>query len=406
MEPAKSVEYRTAFQRDYDRILYSPHLARLAVTTQVVSAQEGHLFHNRLRHTLEVAQVARRLAERFAKEHNTDPDVVEAAAMALDLGHPPFGHAGEHALDEIMRELVPESDGYEGNAQSFRILTDLAVHSKKFRGLNLTARTLHACLKYPWMRDLSNPDSKKHRKFGVYLADIAPWDWLTAKSGTLAKSLEAEIMDFADDIAYSVHDLFDFYRAGLIPLDEYVDSPDRFDALVARAASGPKGHVPKRGAVDRFKDEVLHLLPFVSAYRPSRKADTQLRESASVLIGRYCHGAEIQAGRLVIPDLHQGEIEFLKLLTRFHVFRSPALQAAQFGHRRILRGVVEILWHDRDLWTNLPHPSGEPLAKDKDDLIRIREIADYISGLSESEVYRLYSRLTGQSPASLFAGYV
>jgi dGTPase len=220
-------DQRSPGPRDRDRVLYTSALRRLASVTQVVSPSEGHIFHNRLTHTLEVAQIARRLAEKFVSESpelatvlgGIDADVVEAAALAHDLGHPPFGHVAEEELDRCARDRHLE-DGFEGNAQSFRILVHGAAHREGYRGLNLTRATLNAVLKYPWVRDVHDPRvaNKRFRKFGSYFADQ---NWLTfAREGFAGdgQSIEAEIMEYADDIGYSVHDLDDFFRAGLIPL--------------------------------------------------------------------------------------------------------------------------------------------------------------------------------------------
>ena len=166
-------DQRNPFQRDRDRILYTSAFRRLAWVTQVVSSWEGEPFHNRLTHTLEVAQIGRRLAEKLSREQpqeaeeigGVDSEVVEAAALAHDLGHPPFGHAAERELDELMRGAeVP--DGFEGNAQTFRVLTKLSIRSTDFPGLNLCRATLNAVLKYPWHRQ--TVPKRRQQKWGAY----------------------------------------------------------------------------------------------------------------------------------------------------------------------------------------------------------------------------------------------
>ena len=156
-------DQRDPGQRDRDRILYTSAFRRLAGITQVAAPSEPYAVHNRLTHSLEVAQIGRRLAERLLAEaealrldvSNLNPDVVEAAALAHDLGHPPFGHIAEDELDHLVRVASSGNDdleGFGGNAQSFRIVTYLAVRHERFPGLNLTAATLDAILKYPWLR--------------------------------------------------------------------------------------------------------------------------------------------------------------------------------------------------------------------------------------------------------------
>jgi len=168
-----STDSRTPAQKDRDRLLYTSSLRRLAQVTQVVAAEVSHVFHNRLTHSFQVAQVGRRLAERLLSVHGEtvllsdglDPDVVEAACYAHDLGHPPFGHIAEEELNSLAGAGI---DGFEGNAQSFRIITKLAQHSSLHRGLDLTRATLAAVLKYPW-RLGENPE--KTNKWGAYRSE-------------------------------------------------------------------------------------------------------------------------------------------------------------------------------------------------------------------------------------------
>ena len=231
-------DWRTPFQHDRDRLLYSPYFRRLGGVTQVVSSQEGltHVFHTRLTHTLKVAQIARRLAERLKEMENgkieIDPDAAEAAALAHDLGHPPFGHTAEEKLNELVQNVKKEAsgqdqEGFEGNAQSFRIVTRLAVRmnngdnekwtwDKNQPGLDLTRATLNAILKYPWMWE---NNGKKNKKFGAYAEDEDAFEFARAGCRDDFRSVEADIMDLADDITYAIHDVEDFYKAGLIPLE-------------------------------------------------------------------------------------------------------------------------------------------------------------------------------------------
>src|SRR5205809_376743 len=173
--PNAGDDYRSPSQRDRDRVLYSSSFRRLAEVTQVVAANSGYVFHNRLTHSLQVAQVGRRLAEKLNKiqpetKEFIDPDVVEAACLAHDLGHPPFGHIAEHALNELADEI----GGFEGNAQSFRIVTRLASRSPNHAGLDLTAATLAAVLKYPWQRG-GNP--QKTNKWGAYDSETRDFEF-------------------------------------------------------------------------------------------------------------------------------------------------------------------------------------------------------------------------------------
>src|SRR5208283_4236045 len=202
---------------------------------------EGHVFHNRLTHSLEVAQLARRAAEKLAREQpkvarslgGVDPDVAEAAALAHDLGHPPFGHIAE---DELDRLLVKDDvkDGFNGNAQSFRIVSRLALRRAHHPGLNLTRATLNGVLKYPWLRGAGGEPSKK---WGAYESDRDVFDWARKGQPGITRSVEAELMDWADDVTYAVHDVEDFYRAGRIPLDKLKNDPRERDRFLSYAGS-------------------------------------------------------------------------------------------------------------------------------------------------------------------------
>jgi len=237
-----AADQRREGQRDRDRILYSSAFKRLNGVTQVVAASEGTIFHNRLTHSLKVAQLGRRLAEHLCSQPTErekaeawgglDPEVVDAAGLAHDLGHPPFGHIAEKALDHLVTrgpsarseegDEAPAGnpDGFEGNAQTFRILTWLSAHNeKKYPGLNLTRATLNAVLKYPWLRDPAEaPEGKRYNKYGAYRAEGSDHAFAREFHDGDVQSLEAAVMDFADGLAYSVHDLEDFVRAGLVPL--------------------------------------------------------------------------------------------------------------------------------------------------------------------------------------------
>jgi dGTPase len=242
----KEPRWRTPAQRDHDRLLYSSAFQRLGGITQVTASELGRPFHTRLTHTLKVAQVARRSAERLkqidgldgeARElvDALDPDATEAAALAHDLGHPPFGHLAE----TILNEKAVKAGGFEGNAQSFRIVTRLALRGPH-PGLDLTRQTLNGMLKYPWLRSAEQPF--RNRKWGAYSSDEVAFRWVRLHSVGDERSLEACLMDWADDITYAVHDVDDFSRAGLIPLDALAHDHRERERFVARLEA--QGDIP------------------------------------------------------------------------------------------------------------------------------------------------------------------
>src|SRR3954449_4023620 len=234
------------FRTDLERIRFAQSFSRLAEVTQVIPAgATGGVVHNRLTHSIKVTAVARAIAVRLLRSEDRellrdlgglDHVVVQAAANAHDLGHPPFGHLGERALDRLARERFGLSDGFEGNAQTFRILTEIEVHGPGSEGLNLTAAVRAAVLKYPWARShvpdphptdwTIPPRGAGHglhgtgaAKFSAYLMDVPEMqEVLTAFPDLPAgrQTLECAVMDLADDIAYSLHDVEDFHRAGVL----------------------------------------------------------------------------------------------------------------------------------------------------------------------------------------------
>lgn len=239
----EEIDPRNAFQHDRDRVLYSGAFAALAGKTQVVPADELGGYHTRLTHSLKVAQIGRRTAEMLRARNGgngPDPDLVEAACLAHDIGHPPFGHAGETALREKYAQLLPSNpgtpsinhddpspDGFEGNAQNFRILTYLSDRSVgSVKGLHLTRASLDATTKYPWRRAAEKkPTDKvdKTQKFGIYAEDEDTFNLVFGAGPHSLRPVEEQIMDWADDVTYVCHDLEDFFRVGFVPLTTIVD---------------------------------------------------------------------------------------------------------------------------------------------------------------------------------------
>ena len=244
-EPRSSADVigeHSQFRLDLERIRFSPYFSRLSAVTQVIAQPgAGPLIHNRLTHSIKVTAVARAIAvsltdaasphREFALRNGCDAVVVQAAASAHDLGHPPFGHLGERVLDRLARDTLGLSDGFEGNAQSYRIITALDVSEAAPRGLNLTAAVRTAVAKYPWTRYLDvdalgdgplprglrrTPEGIEVPKYSAYGIDAADLDEARRGHPPLRQSLECSVMDIADDIAYSIHDVDDFHRAGLL----------------------------------------------------------------------------------------------------------------------------------------------------------------------------------------------
>jgi dGTPase len=418
----KPGDRRTSFQVDRDRILYSSAFRRLAQVTQVVTAQEGHVFHNRLTHSLKVAQVARRLSERLIAEQphiavkigGINPDVVESAALAHDLGHPPFGHTAEEELDACALQHGLE-DGFEGNAQSFRILTRLAIHRVDYYGLNLTRATLNAVLKYPWLRN-KNRNSKQWRKYSVYDLDRNAFEFVRSPHDT-SQSIEASIMDFADDITYSVHDLEDFYLAGLIPLELLATERDELERFTARwlreRPDNRVAHIVK-DCPQRFQSFLNATYNLKGQYHAgSFEQKAQIKRISSQLIQTYIYSVSLSEtygdrGYLKYDLAKEEELKFLQRIVWSYVISNPRLATQRYGQKRIIRTLFEIyleaiLAEDisvipsrfiREYLELNDRGDGSFLQQ------KTRMAVDIVASLSEAEASIQYRRLTGLGQGS------
>jgi dGTPase len=365
-----------------------------------------------------VGQVGRRIAEfliqqdaKLAQRHNVDPDRVEAACLAHDLGHPPFGHIGEEELNRLLQG-AGVVDGYEGNAQSFRIVTRLSIRHRDFPGLNLTRGTLNGILKYPWFRDLTHP--KKKRKFGAYRSDRVCFDWTRVGESVDVLSAEADIMDWADDITYAVHDMEDFYRAGLIPLDKLITDDDeaaRFlDWVVARWKSQRRRVA---GLDELFNRTVRSTMPLVEIYAGTPNQRAALRSVTASLIGRYIKGLNLTAtsrrsGRTRVEQWAREEVDLLKELTWYYVIKNPALATQQYGQQRVLRELFDIFCdayrtERSDIFPARYRDDVDAMLKQgslpPDEPYRL--IADLLSGMTEAQCMFLHGRLTGRAAGSI-----
>jgi dGTPase len=409
-KPKLEGDDRSPAQRDRDRILYSSAFRRLAEVTQVVSADSGYVFHNRLTHSLQVAQVGRRLAEKLLTRasksgelipaEGLDPDVVETACLAHDLGHPPFGHLAEKELDR----LAEAYGGFEGNAQSFRILTKLAFRSADYRGLDLTRASLNAVLKYPWLRgeNASYPD-----KFGAYESERRDFDFARASAISQVRCIEADLMDWADDITYSIHDLQDFYRAGRIPLHLLATRNSRereyffADVFESRREADVR-FTRRRDLEEALTDILVTTFSEERPYSGTEKQRVNLRNFGGALIGRNINGVKLveKDGRIrahIKPELHD-EVLMLKELTWTYVIDAPALATQQKGLRekigKLYATYSEASSSRRDRKIFPPYYQ-DRLDESDSDAARIRVCIDLIAGMTETQVHKIFGRFTG-----------
>ncbi|MFS0886214.1 deoxyguanosinetriphosphate triphosphohydrolase [Aeromicrobium sp. 179-A 4D2 NHS] len=388
-EPPKRSE-RTAFERDRARILHSSALRRLAGKTQVMGAGTDDFVRNRLTHSLEVAQVARELG----KSLGCDPEIVDSAALSHDLGHPPFGHNGEVALNEVAASI----GGFEGNAQTLRLLSRLEAktvdHAGRSVGLNLTRATLSSCVKYPWRRG-----ERDTAKFGVYEDDLPIFDWLGTK-GRL--TMEAQVMDLSDDIAYSVHDIEDGIVGGWISLVGELDTPDSW--RVARDWYDPSATDDR---LDAALERLRGLREWPTApYTGDRPSRAVLKSLTSALIGRFA-GAAYEAtveqwgsGPLVryeasleLPRDTLDEINVLKSLAAHHIMRADLRVKDLDEQRDLLKGLVAHLRLKGE--GELEPEFAEDFRAAADDAARLRVIVDQVASLTDASAVQWARRLLG-----------
>jgi dGTPase len=390
-EPPKRVDApeRTAFERDRARVVHAASSRRLAAKTQVVGPQSDDFVRNRLTHSLEVAQVARDLSRALGSQ----PDIAETAALAHDLGHPPFGHNGE----SVLARLAEPCGGFEGNAQTLRILTRLEAKTfdadGRSVGLNLTRATLDACTKYPWRRgEVPGP------KFGVYDDDLPVFAWLRSPETGHRKCVEAQIMDLADDVAYSVHDVEDGVVAGRIDLTR-LDLEPVWEIV-------REWYLP-----DATSEELAETLAGLrrvgswpgSSYDGSRRSLAALKNLTSDLIGRFCAAVQAASGApgafaryradLVVPEQTRREIAVLKAVAVHYVMRADDRRRQQERQRELLAELVEAL-ADRG-----PDALDRPFADDwrsaADDAARLRVVIDQVASLTDVTAVAWHRRLTG-----------
>lgn len=446
--------WRTPQQREMDGILYSSAWRRLRGVTQVLPITGGvSRTHDRLTHSLKVAQVGMRFAQylQFTNEKNSTgiiPEAVYVAGMAHDLGHPPFGHIAENELQRVLSTEDYKwrlSDSFEGNAQTFRVLTRLA--KKRVEppegGLGLTVESLAACTKYPWAhgqaKDVIGDTAYKRnpsyfdRKWGYYDSDREAWQRVldAGLCGESIYSPNAKLMDIADDVTFAVHDILDYFRRHLIPLHEIgaglkktdrgrIEEFERFDAYAWNSltiAKDLKTTVPTKNAAKEW----LMQLPYPGArYSDTDKDRQSLHNFETEAVQAVQRSLEISRGLPRVPDHVRLALEYLKELTWFYVINHPHLSASQMGQRRIIRELHEWIctWvesaqsnegdhrdekNERDS-RRLPGRLQSLLESSKDsedtEEERIsRSVVDFISSLTDAEAVSLHHQLGGANPA-------
>lgn len=483
LDDIQRADYNPDFRTDLERIRFSPYFGRLAAVTQVISQPgSGAFVHNRLTHSIKVTAVARSIAVHVDAElegstklvpiGECDAVVVQAAASAHDLGHPPFGHLGEQVLDKIARSELGLIDGFEGNAQTYRIVTSMDVTESAERGLNLTAAVRTAVAKYPWTvstaQELSDapvlPRGLKRledktviaNKYSAYLIDATDlWEARQAH-GNLSpfrQSVECAAMDIADDIAYSVHDVDDFYRAGVLghwsvagELNAWLDNQRRWAISTAdELALGRPGAALERlrrkilrddpwvadddairDAVERIKDDLVDGLlrePYdgsISAERGLASfTDRWISHLQRSVVAATCDNPRV--GPLTLTRAAWHEVEVLKFIHKNFVLGRPDLAMYQRGLRKVLVRTVRGLrsWIDdeddmhraprrlrelialaRQGYTTLLQESPDALGEDRPGIHELaagRGVIDYVASLNDNQALAVSEAIAGRS---------
>lgn len=467
-------EYRSELRRDYARLIHSPCFRRLQGKTQLFPGVESDFFRNRLTHSIEVAQIAKSIAYRINHNYNRagkpkkkgeksfgiNPDIVEFAGLAHDLGHPPFGHQGEEALDECMLE----NGGFEGNAQTIRLLTKI---EKKFKvdnsgfvngmdkrvGLNLTMRSIASILKY----DKVIPENKADR------IEIASGNEITpvkgyykcdenivnkVKSAVLNKkdivdgefkTIECTIMDIADDIAYSTYDLEDGFKAGFIsPMDLLFPSSELIKRVIPKVNSnlskeGISRVLTEDSVADIIRESILpidgsaiineyseedlgkYFLDFAGSivdlqYRTAKliASDGSIRTGfTSSIVGRFIRGTELNynsahpaLSKVRLTEDIRIQVEILKTFTFMSQIDSPRLKIAEFRGKDIVSKIFETLSSDKGF--NLLPSDIRKIYQEANGSYKKRIICDFISSMTDRYAIEFYGRLISENPETIF----
>lgn len=376
VEPNKSVQ-RTEFARDRARIMHSSALRRLGVKTQVLVAAQDDFPRTRLTHSLEVAQVGRELGAALG----CDPDLVDSACLAHDLGHPPFGHNGEAALNELAKDI----GGFEGNAQSFRLLTRLEPKAISpgdgprpniSIGLNLTRASLDASSKYPWLRKPGSP------KFGVYEEDADIFSWVRDGRSDEQTSFEAQVMDWSDDVAYCVHDVEDAIHEGHLEV-RILDSDSGRSEIVAIAQEW-YGQEFDATALDEALHRLNNLVTWPKTYDGTLSTQAALKNLTSHLIGRFCvsvqkatqdkYGTEPltrYSANLIVPIESRYEVTALKAMAARFVMSRAGADIEYGRQRQLIADLYDVIAKDPeahldsihlDLWRVAPNAAAKKRA--------------------------------------------
>ncbi|WP_462417736.1 deoxyguanosinetriphosphate triphosphohydrolase [Kytococcus sp. Marseille-QA3725] len=396
-DPARKRADRDDFARDRGRVIHAASLRRLSAKTQVMQSGMDDVVRNRLTHSLEVAQIGREMAVSLG----CNPDVVDAACLSHDLGHPPFGHNGEDALADVAHDI----GGFEGNAQSLRLLTRL--EAKRFRadgrsvGLNLTRATLDAVVKYPWLRGEGPAGTPK---FNAYGDDAEVFAWIREGAPQEGRRcLEAQVMDLADDVAYSVHDVEDAITSGHLDVRVLRD-PAEIAAVAANAARTYARDLSASqlvGAMERLTES--GVVP--TAYEGTRQDLARLKDMTSTLIGHLVQEVtDATRARhpqptltrydadLVVPTHVLAEIAMLKAVAYTYMMNTEHRLELMERQREALQALVAMWGRHPDRLDPQYREDHEAAARRGDEAGVRRAVVDQVASLSDGRAWLEHHR--------------
>lgn len=455
---------RSPYRRDYARLIHSPAFRRLQGKTQLYPGLESDFFRNRLTHSLEVAQIAKSIALRInstflhgVRDLMIDPDICEFAGLAHDLGHPPFGHQGEEALDECMRDL----GGFEGNAQTLRILSRLEkkvkedgqINGKRY-GLNLCFRTLASILKYNRAIPLNSKDRpsgfEEHPLKGYYLSEEPLVEMIKDNVIKLGyredfKTVECQIMDIADDIAYSTYDLEDGFKAGFYHPTIFFTYPDQiYENVAHKVSKAINGEFTDNDVrevlfgifspIYEFNEEEFLQVELEDISEPylafpkvraisvlgniinnTVRASKLLGENGYLrtqftasLVDNALSGVRFKLNEKY-PSLSKVfleretliKVEVLKNFTYESQILSPRLKVAEYRGKEIVKTLYEVL-KGNDGWRLMPSDFQQLYKGAVDPSVKARVIVDFIAGMTDKYAIEFYGRLKSEDPETIF----
>lgn len=396
--------HRGEFARDRARVLHSSALRRLGAKTQVLSPSGGDFARTRLTHSLEVAQIGREMAI----DLGLNADIVDMACLAHDLGHPPFGHNGEKGLNDWAAEI----GGFEGNAQTLRLLT--RIEPKVFLadgtsvGLNLTRAGLDAACKYPWSLADAGEMREHSVKFGVYDDDLQIYNWMRIGAPDRTKSVEAQVMDFSDDVAYSVHDFEDAIVSGYIKLEELADPASEAE-LLQKIGEWNVGVYSTPVLAEALKN--LQALPnWPTKFERTPAMLGGLKNLASDLIGRFVSqtiAAIVDASpvesmarygsRIEVPANVKAEIAVLKGIVSAFLMSHESRRPIYEWQRELLAELADALLASNG--ENLDVYCTTAWSKANTDVEKRRVIVDQVASLTDQSAITMHNRLVVKGPS-------